>query len=623
MKLLGVELQSYAKFDRCFIPLDTGIRLLAGKNNSGKTSILRALSALTALPFAQPTQFSPEIARYARKQNPFPMYEMEIFFAYEDVDKSLLGADLSTWGPFRNSEKRTWSFSFRVFPQSSAIRMSGVSLQLDTTSIPMTEFKEAKLIRLLYDGTGKALRGNSPQVASQGPQLPDGAAHQNFVPEEIFSAFPSLMRTRFVNAHRVVTPNLNLQALDTLRDTADSLAPYLDTILSNERESFERIQKVVTDIFPEFKYVNPQKAQNAVSVTLTRRDTDEKVPLTHCGTGVEQVLALATFVLTSVPGTIVLLDEPHSYLHPSAERQVVDFLFSHTEHRYIIATHSAILINAVPPDRILVLTDSNTVPPPISDHPSVPALLHSLGYRNSDLLFHDRLVLVEGESDQDTLPLMLACNPLVSTAELEKTGFPVMGGEGKLRGTDRQRSILYWERFLTQLGRASVPRIYVFDGGCIQADRELLRKSKAFSAETPGLLRFLLMNEIENYLLVPEAILSAMKEMSQFQGEDFPSPEIGAIKEKIEEILSRNDNQKLYPNGPGDEPLRSIKGSVVLDILFDSFGLRYEKRRVGRLIATKISEKNQPLLKEIWDLFPLEFLPHETGVLLYKRQIVA
>ena len=114
-----------------------------------------------------------------------------------------------------------------------------------------------------------------------------------------------------------------------------------------------------------------------------------------------------------------------------------------------------------------------------------------------------------------------------------------------------------------------------------------------------------------------------MKEMSQFQGEDFPSPEIGAIKEKIEEILSRNDNQKLYPNGPGDEPLRSIKGSVVLDILFDSFGLRYEKRRVGRLIATKISEKNQPLLKEIWDLFPLEFLPHETGVLLYKRQIVA
>src|SRR6267143_1215479 len=99
MRLLGVEFQNYAKFDRCFVPLDTGIRLLAGKNNSGKTSILRALSTLTALPFAQPTQIPQEITRYARKQNPFPTYEMEIFFAYEDADKSLLGADLSTWAP--------------------------------------------------------------------------------------------------------------------------------------------------------------------------------------------------------------------------------------------------------------------------------------------------------------------------------------------------------------------------------------------------------------------------------------------------------------------------------------------------------------------------------------------
>jgi predicted ATPase len=186
------------------------------------------------------------------------------------------------------------------------------------------------------------------------------------------------MNTRFVNAHRIIRPNLGLQSLDTLSDTADSLAPYLDTILSNDRDTFSRVEKVITEVFPEFKLVNPEKAQNSVSITLTRRDSGERVPLTHCGTGVKQVLAIATFVLTSRQGTIVLLDEPHSYLHPTAERQVVDFLLSHSEHKYFIATHSAILINSVPSDRIMVLGDSKIVSE-YSVSPAVISLLHSLG----------------------------------------------------------------------------------------------------------------------------------------------------------------------------------------------------------------------------------------------------
>ena len=133
--------------------------------------------------------------------------------------------------------------------------------------------------------------------------------------------------------------------------------------------------------------MNPQKTQNGVSITLTLAKTGEKIPMTHCGTGVEQILALASFVLTAEPGTLILLDEPHSYLHPSAERQVTDFLLAHSELRYVVATHSAILINSVNPDRILVLGDADNVPysPPVTTPDSVASLIHSLGYKNSDL----------------------------------------------------------------------------------------------------------------------------------------------------------------------------------------------------------------------------------------------
>jgi hypothetical protein len=196
-----------------------------------------------------------------------------------------------------------------------------------------------------------------------------------------------------------------------------------------------------------------------------------------------------------------------------------------------------------------------------------------------------------------------------------------MDGEGKLRGRDKQGSLLYWETFLSQLGRAGMPRVYLFDGGYVQDDQKLLQKSKVFGTETSELLRFLPMNEVENYLLVPEPILGAMTELIRFQGIELPILDAVILKQKIDEILSQVGNRKLYPNEPGKDLLRSAKGSVVLEMLFDSYGLRFEKRRTGRLIATKISADNQPLLKEIWDLFPLDFLPHLSGSVFVKRPI--
>jgi len=609
MRLLGIEFENYACFERAFVPLDAGIQLLAGKNNSGKTALLRGLSTLTALPFEGWKPFAAEVARYSKSQKPHPSHYMRIHFRYEGKDRALIERNVEQWREFEDSIDRRWVFEFKVLPQNSCILLLGAELQFDHNKIPVLEASGANLTKLIYDERGKTQLRKGIGPIGYGAQLPEGNAAPIFSPDGLLSEFPALMKARIVHAHRVVRPNLGLQALDTLNESADSLGPFLDTVLSNDRETFDRIQSVVTNIFPEFRFVNPEKAQNSVSITLTSKRTNEKVPLTHCGTGVEQVLALATFVLTAGPGTIILLDEPHSYLHPTAERQVTDFLFSHSELRYVIATHSAILINSVTPDRILVLGGSDVITESSTRSDSLPSLIHSLGYKNSDLLFSDRLIFVEGESDQEILPLLLSRNPKISVADLERTGIPVMNGEGKLRGRDQQRSLLYWEKFLIQLGKNKMPRVYLFDGGCVQDDRKLLEKSQVFEPGNPGLLRFLTMHEIENYLLVPDAIFSALKELAEFEREPIEDLALERVTSVLQDVMSKRDNQKLYPNGSGENPIQNVKGSVVLDMFFSQFRIRYDKRRVGRLIATKITEKNQPLLEEIWKLFPRDFLP--------------
>jgi hypothetical protein len=392
-----------------------------------------------------------------------------------------------------------------------------------------------------------------------------------------------------------------MQAVGELTANVESLAPFLDTLFGNNRPKFQEVEALVRRVFPELEYVNPEKRQSAVSLTLTGRQNGPTIPLTHCGTGVEQVLALGAFVLTAPAGSTLLLDEPHSYLHPSAEREIIAFLLEHSEHRYVISTHSAILINAVPPDKVIAVTAPKMTRASRDQTPETAGLLHSLGYRNSDFLFSDRLIFVEGESDQEILPILLARNPEFDRSDIAKTGFPKMDGEGRLRSSAKQTSLLYFERFLHELGKSSLPRIYMFDGDCINDDQRVLRETPILTGNASVKIQFLAKCEIENYLLVPEAIVQAIKHLAAIDAKDVSKLSEGGVRSQMQEMLSKEDG-RLFPNGRGDDPLTKVKGSVVLERIFESYGLRYTKRSEGRLLAEHITAENQPALAEIWGL---------------------
>lgn len=51
--------------------------------------------------------------------------------------------------------------------------------------------------------------------------------------------------------------------------------------------------------------------------------------------GVAQALHLVSLVLFAPPGRIMLIDEPHAYLHPGAERRLVRFQRDRPEHAYV------------------------------------------------------------------------------------------------------------------------------------------------------------------------------------------------------------------------------------------------------------------------------------------------
>src|SRR5438876_11047631 len=71
MKVLGVEFHGYACFEHQFVSLRPGINLLVGRNNVGKTALLRGLTVLKALPIESMSSFGLNLVDYVRPRETF------------------------------------------------------------------------------------------------------------------------------------------------------------------------------------------------------------------------------------------------------------------------------------------------------------------------------------------------------------------------------------------------------------------------------------------------------------------------------------------------------------------------------------------------------------------------
>ncbi|MBK7873769.1 MAG: ATP-binding protein [Saprospiraceae bacterium] len=83
---------------------------------------------------------------------------------------------------------------------------------------------------------------------------------------------------------------------------------------------------------------------------------DLTISLDECGTGIGQVMAMLYVIIQSDEPKVIIIDEPNSFLHPSASRKLMEIIKQYDHHQYIISTHSPELITSAEADNILLLT---------------------------------------------------------------------------------------------------------------------------------------------------------------------------------------------------------------------------------------------------------------------------
>jgi len=292
------------------------LHALIGPNDSGKSTILRALR--TATQFA-----AGEFTRSGQG---------EILPFTPLLSEASAGASISL----------TLATSFRY-----QIYSSGGSL---------FEFADHGARPLLSDRQARSLLGPSQLWASS-------LAHRDPL-ERLAEARAQLAPATLVrfdpDALRAASPLLlDTEGIRFADERGTGLAAVLDAIQNRDREAIAAIEQRVRELFPTVKTIGlsvPAPERKAVKATLK---DGKDVSASEMSEGLLYFLGFAA--LQYCGASLLLVEEPENGLHPSRIRDVVAILRKVSEGaQVVIATHSPLVINELRPDEVTVVTRDET-----------------------------------------------------------------------------------------------------------------------------------------------------------------------------------------------------------------------------------------------------------------------
>ena len=370
-----------------------------------------------------------------------------------------------------------------------------------------------------------------------------------------------------------------------LAPNASNLPAVLNTLQANTAK-FNEFNSLVSEIMPQVRQVSViPRPNNRVEVMIWTIDPRSKRidlarSLAQSGTGVGQVLAMLYVALTAIRPQVMIVDEPQSFLHPGAIRKLIEILRIHSQHQFIIATHSPSAITSANPATIYVLRSDAGVSEidriDVNQTKAQATYLNEIGARLSDVFGADNILWVEGATEELCFPLIL--NKVAGRSQM---GTAILGIRqvGDLEGRDAERIFDIYSRL--SRGTSLLPPAigFYFDAECrtVAAREDIRRRSR-------NRVDFLPRRMFENFLLDPEAIVAVVNRIDNFRPVSVDPGEVWAIIE-----TRSTDRKYLCAPEQGQEAghwLATIDGARVLKDIFATLSeTRVEFRKAEHSVA--------------------------------------
>lgn len=390
MQLVKFSATNYRSITSAHRIIFANVTVLIGRNNEGKSNMLRALEAAMAL-LKQIAMTSQHQNRRMHMYNPPYQWQRDFPVQFQHrrtATQTILKLE------FLLDENEC-----RQFKAEIGSNING-SLPLE---IKIGKDHEPQ-IRLVKSGKNTtALAAKSAQIA----RFVANRIHFNYIPavrtdnttiELISSLLSQELRT-------LESDERYLEALTTI---ADLQQPILNELAT-------RVHGPLKEFLPSIKSVKLEISESSRRGSL-RRDVsvviDDGTPtlLEYKGDGVKSLAALGLLKSQSAPtgASILAIEEPESHLHPAAIHQVNEIIRSISQTtQVIVTTHNPLFVDRENIKANVIVTDGGATPAK-----NISAVRDILGIKASDNLIHANYALVvEGEEDSIALRALL---PLLS-----------------------------------------------------------------------------------------------------------------------------------------------------------------------------------------------------------------
>ena len=609
MYLSRIQVINYKSFmDSGSIDLNPGINIITGQNSAGKTALLEAVS----LKFNN-TPHRSLMTLKSREALADPISRVKFSFEFTKEESIKIFSRISSPYIMPKPEKGDVNEAIQCVHKYLNHELP------QRLNLCVTENEYISNLNLTNRDLSFGSYEASAVVSSKTNFLSieggfGGSCHDSNADSGLSVAGQYFIAAR-KNIYRFFAERMNIAVCSRIFESellpnASNLPEVLGILQGDNSELFNLFNKYVSIVFPQIKRIAIQQlSQVEIRVWYIEPSTqrsDLAFSLSDCGTGVGQVLSILYVVLTAHISKIIIIDEPQSFLHPGAAKKLIEVLKEigrsghFPEHQYIVSTHSPNIITAADPSTITMLRYSEDCQTYVEsmnaeDNHSFRLLLAEVGVRLSDVFGMDKILWVEGPTEEKCYPMIID-----SLLKLSMRGIQILAikNTGDLEG---KKAHLIFDIYDKLSGSQSLfpPAIgFIFDKELrtVQEQSDLKKRSK-----NPVL--FLPRRMYENYLLNSNAITAVLNE-------ELAKAEIDSIDTQIiEQKLNVRKLDKKYLRKVLDVERKNLEDDLdaakILEDLFEDLSVGRIKfsKTLHSIRLTEWLLENQPSeLKEIADL---------------------
>jgi predicted ATPase len=356
MKISSFKVKNYKSFRNSgWFNFSSGFNVIVGQNNVGKSAILEALGLKFS---SKPHRSVLSVPSWGTRLDPASSAELTFTLRASEL-RRILEIDLRDFylpmpkePEYQNDQASLNQLVDTLFNRSEIDFKVGLNAsESKEGEFVITEFPTfGNLYRMESATSSTSSRFIQIRVTEKGwRQVGHTNADKN---TEAGLRVAAVIRSRIFNfrAERIIPGISQTGHSAILESTAGNLAEVL-SVLQGNLALFDNFNALVRQVFPSIYAVSVSpRPDNKVEVVVWTEDprnyrTDLTISLSESGTGVGQVLAILYVALTSAFPSTILIDEPNSFLHPSAARKLIEILRrDFSQHQYIVTTHSPEII---------------------------------------------------------------------------------------------------------------------------------------------------------------------------------------------------------------------------------------------------------------------------------------